>query len=89
MLKKLLGALLVVAVAFLGYVATRPAEFHLERSGSMAARPEIVFDLIDDFHGWDKWSPWDDLDPNQVKGYEGAPRGKGAVTTWKGNDDVG
>ncbi len=89
MLKKIGLALGAALLVFLGFVATRPAEMHLERSTTMAARPQLVFDLIDDFHGWDQWSPWDELDPNQKKGHEGAARGKGAITTWEGNKDVG
>lgn len=93
MLKKIIlgvGAVGGVAVAGVLAMATQqPARFTLERSVEMAARPEVAYAQIEDFHAWNHWSPWDALDPNQVKTFEGEPRGKGAITTWNGNDQVG
>jgi hypothetical protein len=41
-------------------------------------------DLIEDFHQWNRWSPWDKLDPSQEVTIEGTPRGKGATYHWVG-----
>jgi hypothetical protein len=89
MLKKIAIALLVVVVAFIAVVASRPSHFHVERSAQMAAPPEVVFPLINDFHRWPSWSPWEKLDPAMQREYSGAPQGKGAAYDWSGNDDVG
>lgn len=45
--------------------------------------------LINDFHNWSQWSPWDVLDPAMKKTIGGSPKGKGAVYEWEGNSDVG
>jgi hypothetical protein len=70
-------------------VAMRPATFHIERSTKISAQPEIVFGLINDFHNWQGWSPWEKMDPAMKKTHSGAPAGTGAVYSWAGNDDVG
>lgn len=89
MAKKILGALAVVIVAFLGFAATRPSTATVERSAVIPASPEVVYGLIADFHQWEKWSPWDKLDPNQQRTFEGAAAGVGAIYSWAGNDKVG
>ncbi|MCU0226122.1 MAG: SRPBCC family protein [Bryobacterales bacterium] len=89
MLKKILlavGSLLVVLVVV---VALRPSSYAVTRTTTVAARPEVVFSLVNDFHHWDKWSPWAKLDPNMMVTYSGAESGKGAVYEWAGNADVG
>ena len=70
-------------------MATRPDSFRIERSATFKAAPEKVFPLINDFHQWEAWSPWEKIDPGLKRTYEGAASGKGAVYTWNGNKDVG
>ena len=89
MLKKILIALVVLVVAFTGFVALQPSEFRVERSAMIAAPAADVFPHVNDLRKWDAWSPWAKLDPNAKVGFEGAPAGKGAVFTWSGNDSVG
>jgi carbon monoxide dehydrogenase subunit G len=89
MLKKILSGVVGVIVLFVVVVSTRPSIFHVERSARVAAPPEVVFPLINDFHRWSSWSPWEKLDPNMKRDYSGSPQGKGAAYAWSGNDDVG
>jgi uncharacterized protein YndB with AHSA1/START domain len=89
MLKKIAIGLLVLVFAFVALVATQPAHFHIERSASIAAPPELVFSFINDFRRWGAWSPWEKLDPNMKREYSGSPSGAGAKYDWAGNDDVG
>ena len=70
-------------------VATRPSTFRIERSATFAAPPESAFAQVNDFHAWSTWSPWDKLDPNMKRTYEGPAAGVGAKYAWAGNDDVG
>ena len=74
---------------FLAYVASRPGAFRIERSRTLNARPEAVFALINDFHEWAKWSPWEKLDPGLKRTFEGPASGKGAVYRWEGNGKAG
>jgi len=49
----------------------------------------VVFSLINDFHAWPSWSPWEKLDPDMKREISGSPQGKGARYSWSGNDQVG
>lgn len=89
MLKKVALALVVLVAAFCLYVATRPAEFRIARSRTMAAPPETVHAHINDFRRWPAWSPWEKLDPAMKREVSGAPSGPGATYYWSGNDRVG
>ena len=63
MLKKILLILLVLVIAVLGYAATQPDSFAMERTISINAAPEKIFANVNDFHAWENWSPWAKLDP--------------------------
>ena len=88
-MKNVLVAVLVLIVAFVGFVATRPTDYHVERSMSFAAPPEAVYPQIADFHNWAAWSPWEKIDPAMKKDFGGAASGTGATYHWVGNDKVG
>ncbi len=79
----------VVMVAILGFAATRPKTFRIQRSGNIQATPETIFALVNDFRNWRLWSPYEKLDPAMKKTYSGAPNGKGAVYEWSGNSKAG
>lgn len=89
MRKKVAIGVVVVVAAFVVVVATRPSEFRVERSTRIAAPAELIFPLINDFHVWPEWSPWEKLDPGMQRTFSGAEAGNGASYAWKGNDEVG
>ena len=89
MLKKILIALGVIVVAFVGVVAMQPSEFRVSRTATMSAPAPAVFTQVNDFHDWEAWNPWAKLDPAMKQTYEGAPAGAGAIYTWAGNNQVG
>ena len=80
---------IAVAAGFLWYVASRPDSFRVERSATIGAQPDKVFALINDFHNWPMWSPWEKMDPNMKRQHTGMTRGVGAVYAWMGNSKVG
>jgi uncharacterized protein YndB with AHSA1/START domain len=87
---KILATIVIAAIAAaLLYAATRPDTFRVERSARINASPEKLFALISDFHQWEKWSPWEKIDPAIQRTYSGAPQGRGAVYAWAGNKDIG
>lgn len=87
---KTIGILLVVVVGgLLAFAATRPSVFQVQRTASIKAPPEKIFPLIEDFHRWSGWSPYEKLDPEMKRIYSGAASGKGAVYEWNGNNKVG
>src|SRR5262249_45288078 len=82
--------ILIVGVAgLLGFAATKPDTFSIQRAASIKAPPEKIFPLINDFHNWASWSPWEKLDPALKRTYSGAASGQGAIYEWEGNKKVG
>jgi hypothetical protein len=78
-----------LVVAALGFVATRPERFRIERSAVVGAPPDVVFALIDDFHQWGRWSPWEKVDPDMQRTWEGPAVGPGASYAWAGDREIG
>jgi carbon monoxide dehydrogenase subunit G len=62
---------------------------HVQRSAIINAPPEKVFALINDFHTWRSWSPFENVDPAMKRAYRGAADGTGAVYEWEGNRQIG
>jgi uncharacterized protein YndB with AHSA1/START domain len=81
--------LAIAIVVVLIFAATKPDTFSVERATSITAPPERIFPLIDDFHQWRLWSPYENKDPAMQRSYSGAASGKGAVYGWHGNGNVG
>jgi hypothetical protein len=73
----------------LGFIATRPAEFRIERSAKINAPRHVVFAIINDLREWGRWSPYEKYDPNMKKAFEGPSSGSGASYSWNGNNQVG
>ena len=85
-----MGVALVVAVAVILIIAsTKPDSFRIERRIAIKAPPEKIFPLINDFHAWPVWSPWEKKDPTMKRTHSGAPSGNGSVYEWEGNKNVG
>jgi hypothetical protein len=83
------GVIVVLIVAIIAFAATRPNSFRVERAASIKAPPAKVFDIINDFHNWGGWSPWEKLDSTMKKTHSGPANGKGAIYEWEGNNKVG
>ena len=81
--------LLLVVVGLLLVIATRSSQFRIHRGATIAAPMNVVFGLVNDFHQWTRWSPWEGRDPNLARTHTGAPAGTGAVYSWVGNKQVG
>jgi hypothetical protein len=89
MLKIVLIVVAVVIAAVLAYAATRPDTFRVQRALAIQASAGKIMPLLDDFHNWGSWSPWEKLDPAMKRTFSGAPSGKGAVYAWDGNSKAG
>ncbi|MGQ7815079.1 SRPBCC family protein [Metapseudomonas furukawaii] len=89
MFKASLAIIVVAILGVLGYAAISPDHFRIERTASIAAPPEKVFPLINDFQQWPAWSPWEKIDPTLKRSYSGPQAGVGAVYAWQGNNEVG
>lgn len=90
MLKRILlfVAGLVVLLAVIGLLL--PAQSHVERSVVIDASVETVFPLVNNFHEFNRWSPWAKRDPDTQYRYEGPDSGVGAKVIWASdNPQVG
>lgn len=86
----IIAVVVVVAiVALLGYAATKPDHFRIARSTVIKAPPERIYALLDDFHAWGAWSPYEKLDPAMTRTYGGPASGLGSTYAWSGDGKAG
>jgi uncharacterized protein YndB with AHSA1/START domain len=88
----ILRVVILIAVLIAGllvFAATRPNTFRIQRSTTIAAPPEKIFALLDDFHNWPRWAPQDREDPSIKRIYSGAESGVGAISEWSGSGSTG
>jgi hypothetical protein len=92
LLKVIVIVAIILALGVAGILAlalTKPDSFQVTRSLAIKAPADKIYPLIEDLHAWSAWSPYEKKDPAMQRTFEGAPRGKGAVYGWNGNNDVG
>lgn len=89
MLKKILLGLAAALVALAGFISTRPAAFSVQRSVTIQSPADLPFALVNDFHRWAAWSPWEKRDPGMTRTFTGADAGLDAMYEWTGNPEVG
>lgn len=89
MVKKLLGALVVVVIVLFGAAYTLPREVHVERSIVINRSAATVFPYVNSLQRFNEWSPWRQLDPNVKVTFSGPSEGVGATMAWVGNSKVG
>ena len=86
----IIAVVLAIAIAaVLVLAATKPDKFSVQRGAIMKTPPERVFSLINDFHQWGSWSPYEARDPAMKRSYGGPANGVGAVYGWDGNKNIG
>jgi uncharacterized protein YndB with AHSA1/START domain len=82
-------ALAIAVAVVLILASTKPDTFGVQRAAVVKVPAEKIFPLINNFHQWAKWSPWEDRDPAMKRTYSGTESGRGAVYAWDGNKNVG
>jgi hypothetical protein len=71
------------------YLRRMSDTYTVERAVTIDAAPDRVYGHIADFHNWEAWSPWEEMDPAMEKTYMGPDSGPGARYAWSGNRKVG
>lgn len=89
MFKTILIVVVVLIAGVLGYAATRPGDFRVERSIAIKAPPEKIYPLVDDLKAWSAWSPYEKKDPQMARTFGPTTAGVGATYEWNGNSQVG
>lgn len=75
---------LAIIVIVLIVAALLPGEYRVERSIVIDAKPEVIYEQVVDLNNWEKWSPWQEMEPGADFGVSGSGRGVGSVLSWKG-----
>jgi carbon monoxide dehydrogenase subunit G len=89
MLSTIIFLVVLLVAVVLGLAVMKPDIFKVQRSISIKAPPEKIFALINDYHQWGHWSPYENIDPAMKKTFSGPEKGKGAVYEWEGNAKIG
>jgi hypothetical protein len=63
--------------------------YEVTRTAVIPAPAEEIFPLVNSFHEWTKWSPWESVDPAMDRSYSGSDSGTGARYAWNGNRKAG
>ncbi len=89
MLNLIIIIIVLAIVVLLGYAATKPDTFNIQRTSRIKATPEKIFPHINDLKAWRAWSPYEKLDTEMRKTLKGADSGVGSVYEWEGNSKAG
>ncbi|HWI10433.1 MAG TPA: SRPBCC family protein [Burkholderiaceae bacterium] len=89
MLKTIAVVVAVLIAGVLIVASMKPDSFSVQRSATIKAPPDKVFAVLNDFHRWTEWSPWEKLDPLMKRTLGGPASGKGATYAWEGNSKAG
>jgi hypothetical protein len=77
-----IGALVVLAVIFIGGAYVLPDRAEVARQAVIAAPPEKIFAIVGDLRRFNEFSPWADLDPGTKYSFENEAPGIGQTMSW-------
>lgn len=87
---KIIIAIVVgMPVLFFAIATILPKTTHVERSIDISASSDAVFYLVSRHRQFQRWSPWNQLDPEMKVEYFGPETGIGSKISWSGNESVG
>ena len=82
---------IVILFLFAAFIVTGfllPAQVHIERSITVQRPAPMMFELLDGYRYFDKWSPWAKRDPDAVFTVSGPESGVGARLSWTGDPQL-
>jgi uncharacterized protein YndB with AHSA1/START domain len=85
--KRILLALVVLAILIVLIGFLLPRKYNVERSIVMNATPSAIFPLVNGTTNWPQWSIWNQRDPNMTLTYSGSGGGVGAKWSWKSKSE--
>lgn len=86
-LKRLLGAVIVLAlILVVGGLMLSP-KFNITRSTVVNAPADKIYPLVASPRQWKAWSAWNQRDPAMKIDYSGPESGTGAVWAWKSGSE--
>jgi hypothetical protein len=88
MIKKTLIGLGAIIAIILVVAAFQPDTYVIERTATISAAPEVVYNHITDQRDWQRSNPWVLEDPTSKAEFSGPAAGVGSSYSWSG-DEVG
>jgi effector-binding domain-containing protein/carbon monoxide dehydrogenase subunit G len=85
-LKILLYIVIALFAIFIAVNAFLPSQVHVEKSIDISAQPLDIFEQVNNFKNWKKWSPWLAIDPDMEIEYNEVKAGVGAEMSWNSKD---
>src|SRR5262245_12082930 len=85
-LKRIVLAILVlvVALALIGFFL--PGRYRVEKSVVIKAKPEAIFNPLQNLKTWNDWTAWNTRRfPDMKNKYSGPESGEGSQVNWEGN----
>lgn len=84
---RIIGIVLLVIIILLLVISLfLPDKFIIERSVTIKAPMETVFEQVNCYKNWEKWSPWHKMDTTMKIKYSGSSSGTGCTFEWKSNN---
>ena len=83
-LKYLFFIVLITCIAGAIYIAVQPSSYSFERTKVINAPKELVFDMVNTYKEWPKFSPWLEQDKNATLTYNTIEKGKNSSYSWNG-----
>ena len=88
-IKILAGIILGIIAIWLIAAAFIDGTFKFEKSVSINATPDQVWQQTNSLKAMDNWSPWNKFDPNMKKNWTGITGQVGEKNCWEGNEAAG
>ena len=84
---KIFGAIVLVLAVIIGVLAfLAPTHTHLERTVSIEAPSDMVWENVNNFHSMQEWSPWAAMDTTQQTTYSDNDGEVGSTMEWEGEE---
>ncbi|MBW4360161.1 SRPBCC family protein [Flavobacterium taihuense] len=88
-IKYLFLLLLLSLVALTIYIATQKGNFTVKSSKVVNSPKATVFNYVNDFKNWGKFTTWITSDANMNLSFSPISTGKGSTLKWDGTSDIG
>lgn len=82
--KYILFLLLIIIIGTAIYIAVQPNEYTFSRSRVIAAPTPVVFNEVNDYKNWTRFSPWLEQEPQAKLTYLEKTSGENAGYAWNG-----
>jgi effector-binding domain-containing protein len=84
--RRILFAIIAIIVILISVGFLLPRHVHVERKRVLKAPKGLIFDQVNNFRNWKKWSPWQQIDTNMIVNYFGPESGTASSFTYASNN---